>query len=139
MENVIVLQSLNGYLLKKLATRLRCTCKVAYSIINPKNYYPLFKQLYISDIFKWSPMYVKYDYKMVVLYNLQDFFKRKNICFLWIDRGPEYYIIQENFWDFHTGATLAYSMRSLEHIFTFGRCSFYFSELAKHTLRPHPI
>ena len=114
---------------------LKCTCKLAYSIVNSKNYYPLFKQLGIGDLFTYTPEYVKYDYQMVVKYNLKEFFKRKNISFLWVDRSPEYYIIQDNFWDMHTGATLAHSMRSLEYIFTYGKYSFYFSELSKHMLR----
>ena len=95
----------------------------------------LFKQLGITkEEFYWirCPMErkaISHDYKLIINNGLQRFLKNENLSFLWVTRGPEYYIIQEHCWPGHTGATLAKNILYLEQIFTYGYYTFMFTLL----------
>jgi hypothetical protein len=100
-------------------------------MIEPKRY-PLFKKLGITkEEFYWihCPLEresMSHDYKLIVKNGLQQFLKNENLSFLWITRGPEYHLIQENCWPRHTGATLARNILFLEQICTYGYYTFMF-------------
>ena len=133
MDNIIVLRSINEYLLKKSATMLKCSCKNAYLIITPK-YFPLFKQLSIKSFsclkedFERETMI--YDYNMVVKNKLTHLFKKRNpdTSFMWHTRGPEWDFIRTNSYSGHSGASWSMSMRALEYIFKNGYYKFYFNK-----------
>ena len=133
MENVIVLRSLNQHLLKKSATMLKCTCKLAYSIIEPKNYYPLFKKLCLQKNFHFikcglQRKATKYDYAIAVKYNLQNWFKNHDPqqSFMYGTTGPEFEIMSSLCWNGHSGFSFGCSMHDLQYIFKNGYYAFYF-------------
>ena len=143
MENVIVLRSLNDidsngkrYLSKKVATTLKCTCTLAYIVIEPKCYYILFKQLkiYNKETFYWikDELFRKvlvHDYQIAINYGLQNFFKKHDLnqSFMWDTHGTEFDILQEQCHGDHSGASFACSLRNLEQIFKYGFYYYYFN------------
>ncbi len=131
MENVIVLRSLNEYLLKKSATRLKCTCKLAYSIIIPKNYFPLFKKLGFSKNFHFIEENIirealKHDYALAIKNGLQHWFRNyySGQNFMFGTAGSE--IDKFNWWYGHSGGSFVFCMRILEYIFKNGYYAYYF-------------
>ena len=60
MDNPIILQSLNNYLLKKTATRLNAVSKITRYYIVPKKFFNSIKKLDTSDLAKLQ-MICKYD------------------------------------------------------------------------------
>ena len=138
MDNVIVLRSLNEHLLKKSATMLKCSFKLAKSIIEPKNYYPLFKKLCLQKNFHFIEEGIlqdalKHDYALAIKHNLQHWFKNHypEQSFTFDTVGPEFNIMSNNCWYGHSGGSFGFCMRILEYIFKNGYYAYYF----KYTLK----
>ena len=140
MEDVIVLRSLNQndsdgnrYLLKKSATILKCTCKLAYSIVTPKNYFPLFKKLYLQKNFHFVEEDIlrealTHDYALAIKNGLQHWFRNHypQQSFMFETTGPEFNIMSHNCWYGHSGGSFGFCMRILEYIFKNGYYAYYF-------------
>ena len=136
MENIIVLRSLNDYLLKKSAVMLKCTCKLAKSIIIPKKYI-LFKNLFLPKNFHFircgmHRKAIKHDYSIAIKHNLQNWFKNHDPekSFIWDTSGPEFELMSSLCWEGHSGFSFSCSMRDLERIFKYG----YYAYLIKYRL-----
>ena len=131
MDSIIVLRSLNGFLPKKSATMLKCTCKLARNIIEPKKY-PLFKSLRLPVNFNFircphQREATTHDYALAVKYKLQDWFKNHDPekSYMFHTRGPEFELMSSLCWEGHSGFSFGCSMRDLEYIFKHGFTAFY--------------